>query len=245
MPSFFYVGVHGDHHKLSTYGTVNDPEYLPFAKSWLMTTIFALNTVIVPPILLFRFLVLTPLSLGFPSLANWVVTHASSLTMNIDYRRDPTPELIARVRLHSLASCMLWMNIILFACCGLLPWRIFLVWLAIHSAVSFLNALRTLGAHGYENDGTPLDRNGQLLDSIDTPGRFWTELWAPVGLRYHALHHYFPGIPYHNLAEGYRRLTGTLPVAAPYRIMTSQSLLHSLRELYVKGFGEGKGRRAS
>jgi len=30
--------------------------------------------------------------------------------------------------------------------------------------------------------------------------------WAPVGLRYHALHHYFPGIPYHNLGFAYQRL---------------------------------------
>src|SRR5579884_3650500 len=31
MPSFTYVGVHGSHHKLSTYGTEQDPEYLPFS----------------------------------------------------------------------------------------------------------------------------------------------------------------------------------------------------------------------
>ena len=31
-------------------------------------------------------------------------------------------------------------------------------------------------------------------------------LWAPVGLRYHALHHLLPSTPYHSLAEAHRRL---------------------------------------
>ena len=33
LPSFVYSGVHQSHHKLSTYGTLQDPEYLPFAGS--------------------------------------------------------------------------------------------------------------------------------------------------------------------------------------------------------------------
>ena len=77
--------------------------------------------------------------------------------------------------------------------------------------VSLVNTLRVLGAHAYELDGAPRDRRGQLADSLDTPGGPWTELWAPVGLRYHALHHYFPGIPYHNLGVAYRRIVETVP----------------------------------
>ena len=84
-------------------------------------------------------------------------------------------------------------------------------------------------AHGYENHtGTPMTRAEQLLDSIDTPGGPWTELWAPVGLRYHALHHEFPGIPYHNLPAAYRRLQGN----DPYRRTTSPGLWASLRRLW-------------
>jgi fatty acid desaturase len=99
------------------------------------------------------------------------------------------------------------------------------------SVASFVNTLRTLCAHHYESDGSPMDRTGQLLDSIDHPGHWWTGLWAPVGLRYHALHHYFPGLPYHNLAIAYRRLVENLPEAAEYRRSTSPSLPHSLRVL--------------
>jgi fatty acid desaturase len=92
-----------------------------------------------------------------------------------------------------------------------------------------------LGAHHYASTGAPLDRGGQLLDSIDTPGALWTALWAPVGLRYHALHHYFPGIPYHNLGTAYRRLISNLPGESAYQELTSPSLPASLGRLYRTG----------
>jgi fatty acid desaturase len=96
--------------------------------------------------------------------------------------------------------------------------------------------MRVLGAHDYDTDGAPRDREAQLADSIDTPGGPWTELWAPVGLRYHALHHYFPGIPYHNLGAAYRRIIEFLAdeARAAYCESTSPSLRHSLATLYQK-----------
>jgi len=161
--------------------------------------------------------------------------HASSLTMNVRYRRLAAPKLISKIRLHSAGILLLGGTVIALAASRGLAWRIFGVWFVVTAVASFINTLRTLGAHAYESEGEPLDRTGQLLDSIDTPGKFWTELWAPVGLRYHALHHYFPGVPYHNLPEAYRRLVGTLPVADAYRKMSSPSLPHSLRDLVRKG----------
>src|SRR5207253_11350092 len=119
---------------------------------------------------------------------------------------------------------------------GVLPLRALVLWLVTLSLVSFLNTARVLGAHEYESDGRPRSRHEQLEDSIDTPGGPWTELWAPVGLRYHALHHYFPGIPYHNLTEAHRRLVSELPAAAAYRQVSSPGLGHSLRILFAKGF---------
>jgi fatty acid desaturase len=52
-------------------------------------------------------------------------------------------------------------------------------------------------------------------------------------MRYHALHHYFPGMPYHNFGKGYRRLIANLPPASDRS--TDPSLPYSLRELYQKG----------
>ena len=117
---------------------------------------------------------------------------------------------------------------------GALPSRAFAVWLGVLIFVSFLNTVRVLGAHEYDSEGAILSRHGQLSDSIDTPGGPWTELWAPVGLRYHALHHYFPGIPYHNLGQAYRRIVATLPRDAAYLESTSPSIRQSLLVLYGK-----------
>ena len=57
----------------------------------------------------------------------------------------------------------------------------------------------------------------QFLDSVNVPppGRI-AELWAPVGLRYHALHHLMPSMPYHALPEAHRRLVAELGEASTY-----------------------------
>jgi len=117
------------------------------------------------------------------------------------------------------------------AAAKILPWKFFVVWLLVSSGVSFVNTLRTLGAHAYRSEGISLSRKGQLIDSIDTPGAVWTEIWSPVGLRYHALHHYFPGIPYHNLPRAWRRVAGSLPPEALFHRVTSRGLRHSLKAL--------------
>ncbi|MDQ2775145.1 MAG: fatty acid desaturase [Acidobacteriota bacterium] len=237
MPTFVYMGVHQSHHRIGTYGTDQDPEYMPFARSRRMTTVFALESFFIPLGLIARFLFLAPLGLLLPRLHRWLVVYASALTMNLKYRRQATPELLDLVRRDSVILLLFWGTFAGLAIEHVIPLRTFAIWLAVLSMISFVNTLRTLGAHEYESDGEPLDRMGQLLDSIDTPGAFWTELWAPVGLRYHALHHYFPGIPYHNLRRAYRRIMAHLPVADAYKRMSSPSLQHSLQKLYRKGSG--------
>lgn len=226
MPSFIYVGVHQSHHSLASYGTSNDPEYLPFAKSSCMTLVFAMESFLIPAALAIRFLVLSPIGLVVPRFQRWLAVHASALTMNFSYKRDATPGLLKRMRFGSVLILLLWLTAAVF-----LPLHVFALWFGVVSVASFINTLRTLAAHRYEGEGNPVDRSGQLRDSIDIPGSIWTELWAPVGLRYHALHHYFPGLPYHNLAEAHRRLVDALPAESVYRASTSSGLLASLSAL--------------
>ena len=235
LPSFTYLGVHQSHHSLSTYGTLADPEYLPFARSRRLMLMFGLeSTLLLPLLIVVRFLVLAPLGLVVPRFHRWLETHASSFAMNPAYRREVAPEMVAKMKRWEGAMLGAWATACALTWWRLLPSRLFIVWCAVFVFISFLNTVRVLAAHEYETDGTPRTRQGQLADSIDTPGGPWTELWAPVGLRYHALHHYFPGIPYHNLRFAYQRLVRALPADSPYRQSTSPSLRHSLTALYVK-----------
>jgi fatty acid desaturase len=241
MPSFVYVGVHQYHHNLSTYGTDQDPEYLPFSSSHWMSIFFVLHSVTIPLALLARFAVLAPAALVIPGIRGWVVSHASSLSMNLAYRRKSTPDLVPRMRRWELAILALWAVTGLIAWNAGIGWRLLGCWYAVTALVSVVNTLRTLAAHRYEGSSEPRDRAAQLADSVDVPGTFWTALWAPVGLRYHALHHYFPGIPYHNLRAAHQRLVEGLPEEAPYRRVSSPSLIDSLRDLYRRGKATSKG----
>lgn len=241
LPSFTYIGVHQSHHSLSTYGTKADPEYLPFARSSRLNLIvFGLHSTLILPIALaLRFLLLSPLGLVWPRFHRWLETYASSFAMNTAYRREVSPEMARRMRRWETAIVAAWSAAVVLMVAGVLPARTFLVWLGVLTTISFLNTARVLGAHEYESDGTAQGREWQLEDSIDTPGGPWTELWAPVGLRYHALHHYFPGIPYHNLGKAYQRIMNAVERHAHYLESTSPSLPHSLSALY------GKTRRSS
>lgn len=235
LPSFTYVGVHQSHHSLSTYGTAADPEYLPFASSRRLIFAFAVqSSLLIPVVAVVRFLVLAPVGLAVPSFHRWLETYASSFSMNPSYRRIVSDQTARTMRRWEVATLVAWAALFALVLAGVLPWRTLLTWYGILVVVSFLNTLRVLGAHEYDSDGRPLDRQGQLRDSIDTPGGPWTELWAPVGLRYHALHHYFPGIPYHNLGAAYRRIVSDAPSGAAYRESTSPSLGRSLAGLYAK-----------
>ena len=111
---------------------------------------------------------------------------------------------------------MLWAWALL-ASIPLLGWKPFLVALAVLSITATLNQLRTLVAHLWENEGEPMTVTAQFLDSVNVPPPgMIAEIWAPVGLRYHALHHLMPSMPYHSLPEAHRRLKAGLGDGSTY-----------------------------
>ena len=66
----------------------------------------------------------------------------------------------------------------------------------------------------------------QFLDSVNVPPPgVLAEIWAPVGLRYHALHHLMPSIPYHSLPEAHRRLNAELGDASTYQGANHKGML--------------------
>jgi fatty acid desaturase len=227
VPSFMYEGVHNQHHAKTYYGTAEDPEYLPLAlmHPWTLP-LFLIAAVLAPLGMLIRFGLLAPLSLFLPKLRELVVARYSGLQINPRFRRPaPTGGFKRRWMLQEVAASVWAIALLILVATSIIPLRAFLIFLLISSGVMFLNQVRTLVAHLWENEGEPMSVTAQYLDSVNVPPpATLPALWAPVGLRYHALHHLLPGVPYHNLGEAHRRLARELAPDSPYFVSNHRGL---------------------
>ncbi len=234
IPSLMYVGSHMDHHKRTGFGTDGDPEYAQIARwSRLRLVAFVFTVALLPIVLPLRWGVLGPLSRIFPTLRPFVVGKLSSLVINSNYVRPmPKGEQIKRWNAQEAgAAVFVWAAFGAWMA-GWIPVQWIAQWCIAGGGVLAVNQVRTLLAHAYENEGEPMDAEAQLLDSINLRGwPIFSALIAPVGLRFHALHHYLPFIPDHSLGLVHRRLLAELPQNAPYRA-TERDGIGTLRGLW-------------
>jgi fatty acid desaturase len=236
VPSFLYYP-HVDHHRRKHYGTDKDGEYLHLSHQHPAHSIlFVVAATVVPLAAVVRFAIMTPIAWVFPSFQSWMERHASSMIIDIFYiRGDFGPAAHRNMRLQELA-CFAW--------CA----SFFSVWYSgamisstpvlaylLGVTLVLMNNIRTLGAHRWIGEGGELSFEEQLLDSVNYPHRPWiTELWGPIGTRYHALHHLFPSMPYHNLGIAHRRLMAGLPKDSIYRQTERVSLIGAIVELLTR-----------
>ncbi|MET0240220.1 MAG: fatty acid desaturase [Sphingobium sp.] len=228
VPSFMYENVHTQHHARTRYGTAQDPEYLPLAlmKPWTLP-LFVAASALAPVAVLVRFALLTPLGLVIPALRAKTVASYSALATNPAYRRRQPEGAFRRLWLWQEAAASIWaIALLTMVATGVVPLRAFLIFLGVMSGLMVLNQIRTLVAHLWENEGEPMSVTEQYLDSVNVPPPgLLPELWAPVGLRYHALHHLLPSVPYHNLGPAHRRLMEMMTPDSAYHPANHAGLL--------------------
>ncbi len=241
IPSLMYVGSHLDHHTRMGFGTNDDPEYAPIAR-WgrLRIVAFVFTVALLPLVLPLRWGLIGPISYFVPPLRRLVVGKLSTLVINSDYVRPMPrgPQVRRWIIQEAAAAGFVWL-IAAAAYFGWVPLQWIAQWCIVSAGVLTVNQVRTLAAHHYENEGGTMDVEEQLLDSITLRGYpLLTVLIAPVGLRYHALHHYLPYLPYHSLGRVHRHLLSELPQSAPYRA-TLRDGPHTLQSLW-RNAGRGE-----
>jgi fatty acid desaturase len=234
IPSFVYY-THHDHHRRAHYGTGHDGEYIPLASRPPSGILLYFSQIFIIPLLaVIRFGLLTPLTWTSRTIRHWVHRHASSMIVDPMYIR-PLPSAVESriIRFQELGCLLFLVTVALLLIRGRLPWAFVGQAYCTSLVVLGLNAIRTLGAHRWASRGQQMTFVEQMLDSVNFPRHAWLAgLWAPVGLRFHALHHVFPSMPYHNLAKAHRRLMANLPADSLYRQTEATSLCGVLFHLW-------------
>ncbi|MCA9154901.1 MAG: fatty acid desaturase [Planctomycetales bacterium] len=238
MPSFFY-GNHVDHHSSNYYGTGQDGEYLPLGSGTLREIWhFYLQVVFLPIAVFLRFAVITPLSFFHAGLREWALQRCSSFVINLRYRRDVPNNAPRRLWATIEFFCFLRAaGIIVLPLAGGAPWTRVLLLYNLALMTLGLNYIRNLVAHRYESTGEPMSHVDQLEDSVNITGvPIVTELFFPLNLRYHALHHLFPTLPYHNLRQAHRRLIQQLPADSSYHRTVYPGFLLAATEVVARAW---------
>lgn len=245
QPTSSYGLSHLDHHRRRVFATESDPRYVPLGRGtraqWLVPLF--VNIWIAPLLLAFRFLVIGPASILIGGrFRRWVIQHASTIALNLKYVRAlPSAEDRRWGVALEMASLLFWVNASYrLAMVGQLrPVLVgFYLIFVLHMGYNYI---RSLVAHRYIHSGGEVSFQEQILDSITIPTDYsLAGILAPIGLRYHSLHHLMPNLPYHSMTEAHRRLMLTLSHKHPYRNSLERSVGSALGDLWRRTGGEPK-----
>jgi fatty acid desaturase len=208
LPSMMMMA-HMDHHRTRAYGTERDPEYAPIA-AWTRTRMVqsVLGFGMVPLLLPIRFALLAPISFLHPKLRSHLVRKFSTVDINAGYNR-PAPkgaELTAWRWQEFACFTFSWAALIATGL-GWLGIYIHIHRFVVMSGSLMLNQWRTLVIHRYQGDGEPMAGSSQVHDTVTFAGHaLLSGLIAPLGSRFHALHHELPSVPYHALPTIHQEL---------------------------------------
>lgn len=248
LPQFMYAE-HRGHHRNRDYGTTADAEYLQLIRQPWFSLLYMFTRVFwLPGAFIVRFLVLPPLSYLFPTVRRWTWRYASTIGgINLLHERElPDAEEERYWKLQEAGASLYIWAIVGSILLGLAPWTLLAKLYGLGVFIVCVSHTRTLTSHRFINDGGEMSYLDQMLDSTTIPGPpVITALWCPVGMRYHALHHLVPSLPYHNMAEGHRRLMEQLPADSPYRRTLRSGLFDALGDIVQTARRESRSRRAT
>ena len=159
----------------------------------------------------------------------------SSLNIDLNYQRSPSS--LARTdgwRVQEILTSFYGMGFIILILLKIMPAKALFMWYCLGASIFAVNSIRTLVAHRYENaKECEMSYTDQMLDSINNPGNRWiTPLWAPLGLRFHAVHHLFPDLPYHALGIAHCRIFENQGKDSLYGQTVQRGLLPTLAQLW-------------
>jgi fatty acid desaturase len=217
----YSLKTHNYHHGIKTFGTAGDPEY----ENWTEKEAYYLLRPLVlsllyPVILTLRFAIIP---FFYPALSSKnkknIHEKISSFVMNAkfkrpfsneDYKDMITQDLTCLAYFVAFTAITSYFGVFKMA---------FGIWYLQIVFISLMNTHRALVAHRYQiHRANPAQtaRDMQVNDSVTIEGSLLTEIWAPIGLRYHSTHHMFPSIPYYNLGKAHRRIKAAIDADHPY-----------------------------
>ena len=227
-PSPFYSAHHRDHHSHRLYGTKQDPEYIVncFRRGDLLSLIGYFGLVLIFPVLVTVRFIVAPITFVHPRLREFVLTRCSSLMMNPNYVRRVNARDRKRITMVELLCCLRAAAIPGAVLLGYHDWTRIPLLYALGVSVLLFNQMRLIADHHFSGDGDSMTPSEHYRDSCNfTQASFFTWLFFPYSIRYHALHHLFPSMPYHNLRAADRYLMATLPEDSCYRDLEQTSWL--------------------
>ncbi len=231
-PAYLY-DTHAFHHGRNTFSTKKDPEYQyvrPDNFLTLIAPIFA--SVFLPFFQILRF-TLIPIIYVFTGkkFREYIFTHFSTLVFDLKYKRQIKSSNDIRQMVRNDLMCSLTtLSVIYLVYVELIPFKLIPMWFGMVFTASLLNMYRAKFNHVYNNKNRgPLSWEDHLLDCITVDKGIFTEIWSPVGLRYHTLHHVMQEIPFHNLKKAHQHLMRNLPNDHIYRQTVVPNFIGALK----------------
>ena len=237
FPSTFFTTHHRDHHSGRHYGTPQDPEYIinVFTPGSIASTVFYFLHLFVYPIFVLLRFMFAPISYLHPTWREFTLRRLSSFTLNWKYERNLNRMDRRTFNVVELLCCARAWLIPLGVVIGISDWtRIPLLYL-IAITVLMANQMRFFADHHFESHGQQMSMADHIADSCNySKNDFLTWLFFPFTIRFHALHHLFPTIPYHNLPAAHDHLTANLPEDSVYHTLDQPGWWHTAKQTLNK-----------